>query len=183
MSLTQVMVVVWLVVWLCACGGGGESGGSPGNFGELSVSTTVVDEPNTEQGFATMEVAADFDWQMQHRAQSTMQLVSNFDERYGGDFTSIHRTGKNANGLELSGNHLVKIYGIDQDNNVITTAIYTGMTDPFGAIPIDFIIPAHWLGLLIHVEYEQQTCSESMLISEVEALITVGCDVSVSSDL
>ena len=169
---------------LCACGGGGESGGSSSNSGGNSNSNNSSDSTSTssdnssgtdsEQSFADINVQNEFSWQMQTQNSLSLQLTSN---------VSQNRTQAGMDWTPISGRHLIKVYGIDSDNNVITEAIFTGMTDQYGQLPLTFSIPAYWLGVAVHVELDSQTCTQTLSMAELNDSIQIGCDLVVTSDL
>ncbi len=177
-SMKHIFTIV-LTSSLFACGGGGSDGAAGSSAAPLP-STPVSTTLESTDGFADMTVPAQFDWQMQSQSKTTLKLVSNFSYNKSSDYKSINAQ---ADGLPLSGQHIVKVFGIDQDNNVITTPVFTGLTNEFGELPVSFAIPEQWLGILVDVQLEDSTCSQRILKAEILGLVALGCDVVVSSDL
>jgi len=173
---------------LCACGGGGESGGESGSSGSNANnsnsnnssdnssgdSTGNSSGTDNQQSFADINVQNEFSWQMQTQNSMNLQLTSN---------VSQNRTQAGMDWTPISGRHLIKVYGIDSDNNVITEAVFTGMTDQYGQLPLTFSIPAYWLGVAVHVELDSQTCTQTLSMAELNDSIQIGCDLVVTSDL
>ena len=182
MSLKRILLIV-LAGWLFGCGGGSGSITAP------PPTAPVATEPDTTiDGFADMAVPAQFDWQMQAQSKTTLKLVSNFSYNSSSysnnNYSSFNYSAlAQADGLPLSGQHIVKVFGIDQDSNVVTTPVFTGMTNEFGELPVTFNIPEHWLGIVVGVQLDESTCSQTFLKAQISGLITLGCDVVVSSDL
>ena len=177
MSLKRILLIV-LAGLLFGCGGGSGSSSVP------PPTTPIPTAPDTSiDGFADMAVPAQFDWQMQSQSKTTLKLVSNFSYNSFNSSSFNYSASAQADGLPLSGQHIVKVFGIDQDNNVLTTPVFTGMTNEFGELPITFNIPEHWLGIVVGVQLDESTCSQTFLKAEITGLIALGCDVVVSSDL
>jgi hypothetical protein len=178
-------LLVSLTIFIIACGGGGDK--------ETSSSPEATDPPTTElpptstdTAFTDISAPDNFDWSMQSKAKITMKLVSNFNDNnfsnrpLSSDSQSLR---PQLDGMSVSGKHIVKVFGIDQDNNVITTAAFTGMTNKFGELPVTFNIPDTWLGLIVDVDLDDITCSQRIELSEIQSLIALGCDIEVTSDL
>jgi len=176
--------LVSVTILLTACGGGSdkETSSAPEPVNPPPTST----ENNQPTAFTDISAPDDFNWSMQTSSKIKMKLVSNFNDKKVSNkplSADSQSASPQLDWMGISGTYIVKVFGVDQDDNVITTPIFTGITNKFGELPVTFNIPNNWLGIIVHVDLNDITCSQRVASSEIENLIAIGCDVSVSSDL
>jgi len=182
-------LLVSLTILIIACGGGGDK--------ETSQTPEATNPPVTElpptdtdtnqsTSFTDISAPENFDWSMQTKAKITMKLVSNYNDKNVSNRPLSSDTQSllpQLDGMSISGKHIVKVFGIDQEDNVITTAAFTGMTNKYGELPVTFNIPNTWLGIIVDVDLDGISCSQRIELSEIQSLVALGCDISVTSDL
>lgn len=167
-----------------ACGGGSDNATATST--EPEPSPIVVEEPVQSTGFSDITVSDTFNWSMQSQAKANLKLVSNFTDNQvakrpiSADGQSILPQVDN---MPVAGSYIVKVFGIDQDENIITSPVFTGLTDKYGELPINFNIPHDWLGILVDVTSDDISCSQRVESSEIQQIIPVGCDIATTSDL
>lgn len=196
-KLNVTSALLWVLL-LFGCGGGGESsssgGQAPGSASSGSDSSgsdsnsgggTGSDDSQQSTGFAALEVDADFDWQMDEGADLSFELVSLISQGRG-----QHR-GASAYSqnewLSISGRYVVNVFAIDADGNVLTNSIFTGMTNQYGQLAVNFTLMDGWLGVVVDVDIDGQaggqSCSQSIYRDELDETVQLGCDIAIGSDL
>lgn len=193
-------IVVWCFCGvLASCGGGGSesassvggnsgsqsggqtSGGSGSSDGSGNNSSDGTSEQPQDSGFAELQVDTGFDWQMDEGADLSFELVSLISQGRAG---SYYNQSRNANGwLSISGRYVVNVFAIDGDGNVLTNAIFTGMTNQYGQLAVNFNLMDTWLGVVVDVDLGDQSCSQSIYRDELSNVVQLGCDIAVGSDL
>ena len=191
----QILILCFCVV-LSSCGGGGsESASSDNSGGQVSGggsssgdgssdgngSGDGTSEQPQDSGFAELQVDTGFDWQMDERADLSFELVSLISQ---GRASGYYNQSRSADGwLSISGRYVVNVFAIDGDGNVLTNAIFTGMTNQYGQLAVNFNLVDTWLGVVVDVDLDDQSCSQSIYRDELANLVQLGCDIAVGSDL
>lgn len=178
------ILLVSVFPYLMACGGGSDKAKTTST--ELEPSPIVVEEPVQSTGFSDITVSDTFNWSMQSQANANLKLVSNFTDNQVAK-RPISVDGQSilpqVDNMPVAGSYIVKVFGIDQDENIITSPVFTGLTDKYGELPINFNIPNDWLGILVDVTSDAISCSQRVESSEIQQIIPVGCDIATTSDL
>lgn len=83
---------------------------------------------------------------------------------------------------------MVSVFAIDDEGNVLSNAIFTGMTNQFGQLAVNFTLMEEWLGVVVDVTIVgvstgEQSCSQSIYKDELSDVVQLGCDIAVGSDL
>lgn len=198
MNKLNLIIVVACSLLFIGCGGGGDSGGSAGqstpSSSTNSGSNTDDGSSNSgnndtgsaqEVGFAELEVDMGFDWQMIEQADLSFELVSLISQ---GQSRAIGSSSRSQSGwLSISGRYVVSVFAIDGDGNVLTNAIFTGMTNQYGQLAVNFTLMDEWLGVVVDVDLDGQgdgqSCSQSIYRNELDEPVQLGCDIAVGSDL
>jgi len=177
------ILIVFVIPYLMACGGSDKTKTTPS---EPESSTNLDEESTQSTGFTDIVVSNDFNWSMESQAKANIKLVSNFTDNQVA-YRPISADGQSilplVDNMPVAGSYIVKVFGVDQDENIITSAVFTGMTDKYGELPINFNIPNDWLGILVDVTSDDISCSQRVDITDIQQVIPVGCDIATTSDL
>ncbi len=166
MMKTTPLVFFMTSILLAGCGDGSSSPRSNSDASANSSSRAAF-APIT---FTDTIIPAGFNWEMQSSKWVNFKHVSNISQLDGMP-------------VNITGEHYIEIYSIDENNNTSPTPFLKAMTTSKGDVEVLLTLLNSWKGITVKTRLHDSICINTLYKEKITATQSLGCDVVFNSDL